>query len=1527
MAMERLIATHRITGASFGILSDEEVRKITVKNIDNENSVSRLMIPLEGGLYDPAMGPTDKDSKCETCGLFELYCPGHYGRIELLVPLYNPLVFPELYRILQMICLNCHAFFMDQKLAMMYGEALHELNGGNVESALERVEDLENWREVSFAERGGGEMALRLKMNKNTLEMREWLIKRFFKSQPTKGCENCGACRLKLVKENNAQIMVRRKSKKLMSEQWKKGVRFESALGEEGVSRWMFYEGEAKEERGEEYNQRVLYPNEVRGIMERAWKRNEVLVREIWSSLSRESRGAILTRRSSYEQFFLTVVPVPPNRFRPMNVAGSMVSENVQNANYKRLLLAMKRMGELFREGEGESRESQKGYWWREMQVVVNDLFDSGMSVSILNKPPGVKQVIEKKDGLFRQNMMGKRVDFAGRSVITPDPYLSTSEIGVPMVFAKHLYYSEPVTTYNVNRLREMVINGPDVYPGANAVEDESGRVVPLRGDRSKRVGLANLLLKPCVEERPGAGGEASCWGGAKRVHRHLVDGDMLIVNRQPTLHKPSMMTHYARVLKGENTIRLHYSNCSTYNADFDGDEMNLHFLQNEMARAEAYTISMSDEQYIVPKDGTPIRGLIQDYIVSGVLLTKKDTFLTREEFQQLYCCGSGRWRMRPPAILKPRALWTGKQLVTALLEYLLRDEEPLNLCGKSAIPGEMWGESVEEGQVLVSRNYLATGSLGKNQFGAKKHGLVHAVYELYSARMAGRLLTILGRLLIAWLQHAGFTCGIDDLQLTARADGVRHRLQRWDQERSWRVAGLFLNVIDAEDAALSARDVQKIEQSMRKVYQQPELYAKWDAFMISRVSRVTSATIDACIPGGQMKPFPANNLSLMTVSGAKGSRVNFAQIACLLGQQELEGRRAPLMETYRCLPSFAPYDLSARASGYITDRFFSGVQPQEYFFHCMAGREGLIDTAVKTSRSGYLQRTIIKNLESLVVQYDYTVRDAADGCVIQFQYGEDGMDVCKSGYLQAFDFYRENLRAAKKVLGYEDAMATLQRLERPAREADEDGRIRWLWGWGEREIPRGAERVRSEAMADPGEMVGVLAGQSVGEPSTQMTLNTFHLAGRSEVNVTLGIPRLRELIQTDGSIKTPSMVLPLRSAVTQRDAERLVKQLQKISMSQLILHVTVVEELCSNSAGNLRVYRIRADLDPSTLADWYLPWTLVETRIGEFVELLVQRVDRQLQSNIRRQKVVYKSQAKEFSEYEEEWTAEQERSVKAVKNREDEGNDQAERKKRSSDTQVYEEEEEEPEEEHASVDGNENYAEEAEPSDFSIDPPLLSDDDGNFKHGPSSLEIDKSSFFFTFTLCYPASTPKILLVSLIDDLSSLHVVRQVPGIEKAALIHHPSAPSEDGSVLSIQTAGINFGHIFQHHHLFLLNSISTNDVRAIYKVYGIEAARRALHAEILSVFQAYGILVDSRHLSLVSDYMTHSGSIRAMTRFGITTNASPFLKMSYETTTKVLTNSVIYGEYDNACSPSAALVLGLVPSVGTGMCEVRCKI
>ena len=450
----------------------------------------------------------------------------------------------------------------------------------------------------------------------------------------------------------------------------------------------------------------------------------------------------------------------------------------------------------------------------------------------------------------------------------------------------------------------------------------------------------------------------------------------------QPTLHKPGIMAHRVRVLHNptQKTIRMHYANCNAYNADFDGDEMNCHFPQSDLARAEAQFIVQTDLQYIVPTDGSPLRGLIQDHVVGGVKMTKKDTFFERWEYQQLLFAAlsalpglevirvSDKIELLPPAIVKPRELWTGKQVISTLLLHLRKGSDRdsknksnfpgLSTSQKSKTPETAFGPEQEEHLVLIRDGELLRGVLDKAAFGATNFSLVHAVYEAYGPEKAGLLLNSLGRLFTAYIQcFAGHSCRMEDLVLTKEADAQRRELIHRAYNMGARAAKAWADSDGGKVAIKSLSDTVGAEESMKPFEsasaaakvgillsgsEGKENFASLDGFMQGQLNPLSSDIVKKSLPDGLVVPFPYNTFGIMTTTGAKGSLVNQSQVSCALGQQALEGRRVPRMSSGRTLPSFAPYDPNPRADGFVMDRFLTGIRPQEYYFHCMAGREGL---------------------------------------------------------------------------------------------------------------------------------------------------------------------------------------------------------------------------------------------------------------------------------------------------------------------------------------------------------------------------------------------------------------------------------------------------------------------------------------------------------------------------------------------------------------------------------------------------------
>ncbi|BFZ63239.1 hypothetical protein YB2330_004359 [Saitoella coloradoensis] len=1345
---------------------------------------------------------------------------------------------------------------------------------------------------------------------------------------------------------------------------------------------------------------------------------------------------------SGADQFFMHVLAVPPTKFRPPSKMGDAVHENIQNELLTKVLQSCQMIRDLNdqiqKSQDPEADEDAKSLGkvsferlinaFVQVQHDVNSFIDSTRNPTTLPQgklpPPGIKQVLEKKEGLFRKHMMGKRVNYAARSVISPDPNIETSEIGVPPVFATKLTYPEPVTPFNVQELRRAVINGPSVWPGATHIQNEDGRLVSLATmSVEQRTALANQLLTP-QDSRVSGFANSRVMSTNKKVYRHLKDQDVLLLNRQPTLHKPSIMAHRARVLPGEKTIRMHYANCNTYNADFDGDEMNMHLPQNEIARAEAMMIANTDSQYLVPTSGDPLRGLIQDHVVMGVWMCNKDTWYTREEYQQLLygslkpedsTANEGRILTLPPAIMKPKPMWSGKQILSTVLLNLKPSDRPgLNLRAKAKVAGKFWSPKSEEGVVIFHDGYLCQGVLDKAAFGASAYGLVHSVYEIYGATIAGKLLSVLGRLFTKYTQSRGFTCRMDDLRLNPEGDRWRNDLKKAGANFGTDAAREYVGLPKEADG--SKRDAAELKKRMEEVLRDDEKLAGLDSAMKGKMNGLTSSIINKCIPDGLLKKFPHNHMQTMTVSGAKGSNVNVSQISCLLGQQELEGRRVPIMVSGKSLPSFKAFDTNARAGGFIAQRFLTGIRPQEYYFHCMAGREGLIDTAVKTSRSGYLQRCLIKHLEGIRVHYDHTVRDS-DGSLIQFHYGEDSLDVTKSKHLMEFEFSARNYKSLIQKYNVASSLSALdsqtaidyakKAIKKPAKYDPVLSKYdpsRYLGAMSEAFQTASEEYVEKNphaliqakgkesklataaavldkkkfralmqlkyinSLVHPGEAVGILASQSVGEPSTQMTLNTFHFAGFGAKNVTLGIPRLREIVMTaSAEIKTPTMTLAIKDEVTDEHAEKFAKSISKLILSQVVDKVSVTERITGQKGNESRqkIYSIRLQFySKSQYQEEYniTQEDLERCMTSAFIRKLDIAIRKETKKGSRKSKDIGADDAlPEIGKASRAAaaTAEVDETANVNDDAESDNGDgdatNAKYASREKDQASYEAPDDDDKEiirKQGRADEDDDDEEDVgrtEPADD--DDEMLSDEDEEEyeKRQLAKKQASKSSATriaerrekvkdlfqnvsdFSFDdvngewceveLTYPSDSRKLLMVNIVEQVCTQTIMHELKGIDRCFRLPNES---EMDTSRNLATEGINFKGMWEYQDIIDKDTMYSNDIAAILRTYGVEAARSAIVREVSGVFGVYGIGVDTRHLSLIADYMTFEGGYRAFNRMGIESSSSPFLKMSYETTCHFLTQASLYKDYETLESPSASVVLGKIAGVGTGAFDVR---
>ncbi|KAM0755051.1 DNA-directed RNA polymerase [Meredithblackwellia eburnea MCA 4105] len=1402
--------------------------------------------------------------------------------------------------------------------------------------------------------------------------------------------------------------------------------------------------------------ERIVMPQEVRAHLRLLFQKESTLVSLLYAPhgpLISTAKGSVAPASASPDIFFMDVLSVPPSRFRPAAAMGDQVFENPQNSLLNAVMrqtLTVRDLNEAFARAqapvEGDKPEVDKNRLYLQLQeslitlqTSVNSVIDSTKNPMIVRQgklpPQGVKQLLEKKEGLFRKNMMGKRVNYAARSVISPDINLETNEIGVPPVFARKLTFPEPVTSHNINQMRQLVINGPDVHPGASFIQMEDGSLMSLSNKTlEERTAHANTLLAPDSRppttrlDRPDVGLPATRTPQINRkVYRHLVNGDIVILNRQPTLHKPSMMCHRVRVLPGEKTIRMHYANCNSYNADFDGDEMNMHFPQSHVAQAEARLIANTDNQYLVPTSGNPLRGLIQDHVVSGVWLTNKDTFFTREEYQQLIYgalrpeedySGGGMVLTVPPAIFKPRPLWTGKQVISTIIKNIVPPgANGINFSCKAKVPGSSWGVHSAEETVLFVDGELLTGVIDKAQIGASPFGLVHSVHELYGAESAGKLLSILSRLLTKHLQSRAFTCRMDDLILTSAGNADRRAMLATVNEKGLDAALDYVGLSSADRSAPETADDLRVrlEEILRDDYK----LAGLDATVEGETNQVTTKVIKTCLPGGLVKPFPHNNMQTMTVSGAKGSNVNASQISCLLGQQSLEGRRVPTMVSGKTLPSFKPFETAPRAGGFVAGRFLTGIRPQEYYFHCMAGREGLIDTAVKTSRSGYLQRCLIKHLEGLRVHYDNTVRNS-DSSILQFNYGEDSLDVTRQKHLLQFEFAVRNTQALLQRFDPQRILATINDLQydwkkhlkdpaghrpclsehNPARNV---GSVSEMYAEAvEKYIKSNPHRLlkpkkkdrkdwpafinvddlmnvdhfRSlmnirymRSLVDPGEAVGLMASQGVGEPSTQMTLNTFHFAGHGAANVTLGIPRLREIVMTASQdIKTPTMSLPILTNVTEERLQKFCQNSTRLTLSQVVDNVTVTERLSSKTQANgfsrSKEYTIRLNFFPA--ADYEAEYSVDREQIltglhRAFVPALDRAILKEIKQNEKENNGQGGDIGKARSQVSNAAAAKQAAAAAAGEDEDDQvvGRDEGELEDGDADDarrrRQGKDESDDEDEDDANPDEDEDArlerAFQSDSDDSSNDEDAaLSDEDPEMaekrskgekisrmrqlerKIAGNSRYIEKVRFdienggFCELDLEFSSKAHKLLLVGIVERVCREAIVHQIPGIARCFVAK--ATNEKDAAKRQAVTEGVNLRACWNFGNGIVdLNQIYTNDVGAILRTYGVEAARTSIIKEMSGVFSVYGIGVDYRHLTIIADYMTCEGGYKPFNRTGLSNNTSPFLKASFETTSAFVAEAALHGDFDDLGSPSSNIVLGKIPKSGTGVFDLRAVV
>ncbi|KAB5566990.1 hypothetical protein GE09DRAFT_1274127 [Coniochaeta sp. 2T2.1] len=1456
----------------FGILSPDEIKNMSVAHIKYPETMDETRTkPREEGLNDPRLGSVDRQFKCKTCTENMSECPGHFGHIELARPVFHPGFIKKVKKILEIVCHSCSKVLADRSDE----EFLAAVNTRDPKVRFNRVWAVCKKQKVCHIEKEvkkGDEDELGAPSDK----------------KPVIKHGGCG----------NEQPTVRQAALQLFTT---KNTKTE----DDTIIK----------------DKTILTPDTARQILMR-----------ITDSDLRDM--GLNVDYAKPDWLIITVLPVPPPPVRPsISMDGSGTGmRNEDDLTYK--------LGDILRANSNVRRAISEG----SPQHIITDfenLLQYHVATYMDNDIAGQPQALQKsgrpvkairarlkgKEGRLRGNLMGKRVDFSARTVITGDANISLDQVGVPRSIARTLTYPETVTPYNISRLTQLVQNGPNEHPGAKYVIRADGTRIDLRHHR--RAGAIQLEYG---------------W----KVERHLIDDDYIIFNRQPSLHKESMMGHRVKVMP-YSTFRLNLSVTSPYNADFDGDEMNLHVPQTEETRAEVRELCMVPINIVSPQRNAPLMGIVQDTLAGVYKMCRRDVFLTKEQVMNIMLFVPEWDGIIPiPAIHKPRPRWTGKQIVSLIIPKIVS----LSAGSDHAKP-EKFYPPTDDG-CLIQNGELMYGLLTKKIVGAASGGIIHICYNEMGPQGAMDFLNGCQRVINYWFLHNGFSIGIGD------------------------------TIPDAHTISLVQDDINKQKAIVEDLTRQatnnllePSPGMNVRETFESKVSMALNQARDDAGKTTEKSLKDLNNAVTMARSGSKGSSINISQMSALVGQQIVEGKRIPFGFKYRTLPHFTKDDYSPEARGFVENSYLRGLTPSEFFFHAMAGREGLIDTAVKTAETGYIQRRLVKALEDVSARYDGTVRNSL-GDIIQFVYGEDGLDGIhiegqptdhiqvsdkkfeeryrldvmdegqSQGALQALEYGKdiasdpaqqelldleyEQLLADRKLLrevcsdkvlsdGKMNLPLNIHRIISSARnlfniddlarsdltpkdvipavraaldrlhvirgeddfskEADYNAtilfksqlraRLSFKRLVVEMKINRLAfEHILGEldsrwqrSMVSPGEMVGVLAAQSIGEPATQMTLNTFHFAGVSSKNVTLGVPRLKEILNVAKDIKTPGMMVYLDGDVnaTQEQAKVLRSLVEHTSLRS----VTALTEIHYDP--EIQTTNIQEDVD--VVESYFLiPDENHDPEENQSRWLLRIVLDRQkmLDKDLRvedvaaRIKELYRENlAVVFSDNNADNLVIRIRVIKTP--------DAAEKEK---------------------------------------------DEQGN-----KLVEDD------------------VMLKRLQFHLLDGCTLRGVEGIERAFLTKGSRLKTRpDGQLVFgsrepdteewyLDTQGTALREVLAVEGVNSIRS-TTNDLWQVVDVFGIEAARACLMKELSQVLSFDGSYVNHRHLALLVDIMTYRGSIAAVTRHGINrADTGALMRCSFEETVEILLEAAAIGELDDCRGISENVMLGQMAPMGTGHFDV----
>ncbi|XP_004512182.1 DNA-directed RNA polymerase II subunit RPB1 [Cicer arietinum] len=1450
----------KVRMVQFGILSPDEIRQMSVVQIEHGETTERGK-PKIGGLSDPRLGTIDRKMKCETCTASMAECPGHFGYLELAKPMFHIGFLKTVLSIMRCVCFNCSKILADEQ-DHKFKQALR------IKSPKNRLRKILDACKNKTKCEGGDD----IDMPGHDTE------------EPVKKSRGgCGAQQPKITIEGMKMIAEYKAQRKKSDDQEQLP---------EPVER-----------------KQTLSAERVLGVLKRISDEDCQLL-------------GLNPKYARPDWLILQVLPIPPPPVRP-SVMMDTSSRSEDDLTHQ---LAM-----IIRHNENLKRQERNGSpahiiseFAQLLQFHIATYFDNelpGLPRATQRSGRPIKSIcsrLKAKEGRIRGNLMGKRVDFSARTVITPDPTINIDQLGVPWSIALNLTYPETVTPYNIERLKELVEYGPHPPPG------KTGAKYIIRDDGQR---LDLRYLKKSSDHHLELG---------YKVERHLNDGDFVLFNRQPSLHKMSIMGHRIKIMP-YSTFRLNLSVTSPYNADFDGDEMNMHVPQSFETRAEVLELMMVPKCIVSPQSNRPVMGIVQDSLLGCRKITKRDTFISKDVFMNILMWWEDfDGKVPTPTILKPEPMWTGKQVFNLIIP------KQINLIRYSSWHNENEKGPITPGDTMVriEKGELLTGTLCKKTLGTSTGSLIHVIWEEVGPDAARKFLGHTQWLVNYWLLQNAFSIGIGD---TIADASTMETINQTISQAKEKVKQL---IREAQEKKLEAEPGRTMMESFE-----------------NRVNQTLNRARDDAGNSAQKSLSESNNLKAMVTAGSKGSFINISQMTACVGQQNVEGKRIPFGFIDRTLPHFTKDDYGPESRGFVENSYLRGLTPQEFFFHAMGGREGLIDTAVKTSETGYIQRRLVKAMEDIMVKYDGTVRNSL-GDVIQFLYGEDGMDAVwietqkldslkmkKADFDRAFryefddenwkptymleepvedlktirefrnvfeaevqkldadrfqlateiattgdsslplpvnlkrliwnaqktfkvDFRRpsdmhpmeiveaiDKLQERLKVVPGDDLLSQeaqknatllfniLLRSTFASKRVLEEYRLsREAFEWVVGEI----ESRFLQSLVASGEMIGCVAAQSIGEPATQMTLNTFHYAGVSAKNVTLGVPRLREIINVAKRIKTPSLSVYLKPEVC--------KTKERAKSVQCALEYTTLRSVTQAT-------EVWYDPDPMS--------TIIEEDV-DFVKSYYEMPDEE----VALEKI-------------SPWL------LRIELNRE------------------------------MMVDKKLSMADIAEKINLEFDDDLtcIFNDDNAEKlilririmndEAPKGEIQDESA------------EDDVFLKKIESNMLTEMTLRGIADINKVFIKNTKIQKFDENEGFKpyeewmLDTEGVNLLAVMCHEDVDAKRTTSNHLIEVI-EVLGIEAVRRSLLDELRVVISFDGSYVNYRHLAILCDTMTYRGHLMAITRHGINRNdTGPMMRCSFEETVDILLDAAVYAETDYLRGVTENIMLGQLAPIGTGECAL----